>query len=68
MRTGRVQGAAVSSFDYGACLDSEDCSVVREYNRHNGDAKTRNVKQALAKAMLMTGPVAVALLAAQKHF
>lgn len=66
--SGQLQGASVSSFDYGSCLESEDCSVVREYSRHSGDAKSRDLKRALAKALLMTGPIAVVLLAAQKHF
>eukprot|EP00892_Ulva_mutabilis_P006542 jgi/Ulvmu1/425/UM001_0432.1 len=65
---GQMQGAAISSFDYGSCINSEDCSVVREYNRHSADAKSRDLKKALAKALLLTGPVAVVLLAAQKHF
>jgi hypothetical protein len=60
---GPLRGAAISSFDYGSCIERESCSVMTEYYRHQGDAKSRNVKAALAKALLMTGPVAVALLA-----
>lgn len=68
LASGHLQGAAISSFDYGSCIDSEDCSVFLEYNRHSGDAKSRDLKRALGKALLLTGPVAVVLLAAQKHF
>lgn len=58
-----LRGPAVSSFNYGACLEQEGCSVVTEYHRHSGDAKPRNLKMALAKALLLTAPVAWALLA-----
>lgn len=60
-----VRGPAVSSFNYGACLDEEGCSVVAEYYKHSGDAKSRNLKLALGKAFLLTAPVAWALLATQ---
>lgn len=61
----QIRGPAVSSFDYGSCLERDGCSVVAEYYKHSGDAKSRNLKLALAKAVLLTAPVAWALLATQ---
>ena len=59
-------GAAISTFNYGSCIDAEECSVVMEYRKRAGDARSGSVRRALVKAALVTSPVAVALLAAQQ--
>jgi hypothetical protein len=56
---------AVSSFDYGRCVEAEDCSVVQEYRQHAGDANPRSVPRAVVRAALVMLPVAGALIASQ---
>jgi hypothetical protein len=60
-----LHGQAMSSFNYGACIDAKECSVLAEYRKHGADAKKVDIKGAIAKAILLTGPVAIALLATQ---
>lgn len=58
-------GPSVSSFDYGACIEDESCSVIQSYRQHAGDAKRMDTQRAFAKAAVLTAPVALALLASQ---
>jgi hypothetical protein len=60
-------GTAVSTFDYGQCLEAENCSVTQAFREHSKDHKVWDGQRAVLKACLMVAPVAVALLATQWH-
>jgi hypothetical protein len=62
-----VQGPSISSFDYGACIEAEDCSVKLAYRQHRGDGRYCSLRRAAVKAALITGPIAAVLLAATAH-